>query len=133
MTAAAPVAPVSPPQPPRLLDQFRSAARVAGQPERWIEPLTSWVTAYILIFHGKRHPCELDPAARDAFLRRQGRFSNSSGFHAVPHPTPAPLRNQGRGRRLQRLARQPTRTAKPFSPFLLRVTSSARCAREGTP
>jgi integrase len=55
-------------RPPRLLDQFRTAARAAGQPEPWIEPLTNWITAFI-IFHGKRHPRELGAAARDAFLR----------------------------------------------------------------
>ena len=68
MTATLPLALPSPAQPPRLLDQFRAAARRAGQPETWIEPLTSWATAFI-IFHGKRHPRELDAAARDAFLR----------------------------------------------------------------
>ena len=50
-------------QPPRLLDQFRNAARAAGNPETWIDSLTSWVTAFI-IFHGQRHPRELDAAAR---------------------------------------------------------------------
>ncbi len=67
MSASAPhpSSPVA--QPPRLLDQFRAAARAAGQPESWIEPLTRWVLAFI-IFHGKRHPRELGAAARDAFL-----------------------------------------------------------------
>ena len=68
MTAAAPPAPADSPQPPRLLDQFRSAARSAGQPEPWIEPLASWVVAFI-VFHRKRHPRELGAADRDAFLR----------------------------------------------------------------
>jgi hypothetical protein len=68
MTAAAVTAPIAPPQPPRLLDQFRAAVRSVGHPETWIEPLTDWVTAFI-IFHGKRHPRELDSAAREAFLR----------------------------------------------------------------
>ena len=67
MTAAVSPVPV-PPAPPRRLDQFRTAARAAGQPEPWIEPLVRWVTAFVL-FHGKRHPLELDAAARDAFLR----------------------------------------------------------------
>ena len=56
--------PLAPAQPPRPFDQFRAA----GQPESWIEPLTSWITAFIL-FHGKRHPRDLDATARDAFLR----------------------------------------------------------------
>src|SRR5262249_9135103 len=39
----------------------------AGQPEAWIEPLASWVIAFVL-FHSKRHPAELDASARDTFL-----------------------------------------------------------------
>ena len=66
-TAVLPI-PTSLPQPPRLLEQFRAAARAAGQPEPWIEPLASWVVSFI-VFHGKRHPRELDAAARGAFLR----------------------------------------------------------------
>ena len=54
--------------PPRLLDQFRAAARAVGQPASWIETLAQWVVAYI-IFHGKRHPRELGPAALYAFLQ----------------------------------------------------------------
>ena len=65
MAALIPVAATASPQPPRLLDQFRVAARAAGQPEPWIAPLAGWVTAFI-IFHGKRHPRQLDAAARDA-------------------------------------------------------------------
>ena len=68
MTTTVPLLPTSSGPSPRLLDQFRAAARVTGQPEPWIEPLTSWITAFI-IFHGKRHPRDLDAAARDAFLR----------------------------------------------------------------
>jgi hypothetical protein len=67
MAAVSPAVVVST-QPPRLLDQFRWAARAAGQPEPWIEPLSSWVTAFV-IYHGKRHPRKLEAAARDAFLR----------------------------------------------------------------
>jgi hypothetical protein len=58
------------PQSPRLLDQFRAAARAGGQPESWIEPLTRWVLDFIL-FHGKQHPRELGAAARDAFISVQ--------------------------------------------------------------
>ena len=68
MVSSEPSVPTAPVQSPRLLDQFRAAARAAGQPEPWIEPLSSWVVAFV-IFHGKRHPRELDAAARDAFLR----------------------------------------------------------------
>ena len=69
MAASLPLPPDPSPQPPpRLLDQFRAAARAAGQPESWIEPLTRWILAFIL-FHGKRHPRELGPASRDAFLQ----------------------------------------------------------------
>ena len=59
---AGPLGPGAPAQPPRLLDQFRAAARAAGQPVIWVEPLTSWIIAFIN-FHGKRHPRELDAAA----------------------------------------------------------------------
>ena len=68
MTAPVSPTPTTASQPPLLRDQFRAAARAAGQPETWIESLTSWVTAFI-VFHGKRHPRDLDAAARDAFLR----------------------------------------------------------------
>jgi hypothetical protein len=68
MTAAVPLARAPPAQPPRLFDQLRDAARAAGQSASWIEPLTSWATAFI-VFHGKRHPRDLDAAARDAFPR----------------------------------------------------------------
>src|SRR5260370_37916926 len=68
LTASVLLASTSPAQPPRRLDQFRAASRALGQPEPWIEPLASWVTAFI-IFHGKRHPRELDASAREAFLR----------------------------------------------------------------
>ena len=68
MTDSGSFEPTAAAQPPRLLDQFRAAARAAGQPASCIEPLVGWVTAFI-IFHGKRHPGELDAAAREAFLR----------------------------------------------------------------
>jgi integron integrase len=69
VTAFADSSSTSSAQPPRLLDQFRDAARSAGHPEPWIEPLASWVTAFI-IFHGKQHPRDLDAAAREGFLRQ---------------------------------------------------------------
>ena len=64
----APLTSGAPSPPPRLLDQFRAAARAVGQPESWIETLAKWVVAFIL-FHGKRQPSELGPAALDAFLQ----------------------------------------------------------------
>ncbi len=68
MTRIVPLEPASAAQQPRLLDQFRAAARAVGQAETWLVPFTGWITAFI-IFHGNRHPRELDWAARDAFLR----------------------------------------------------------------
>jgi integron integrase len=67
MSASMPPPLVPARQEPRLLDQFRVAARAAGHSEDWIGALASWVVAYV-IFHGKRHPRELGPAALDAFL-----------------------------------------------------------------
>ena len=68
MTADVPLPSGSASPPPRLLDQFRAAARAVGQPEAWIDTLAQWMVAYI-IYHGKRHPRELGPAALDAFLQ----------------------------------------------------------------
>ena len=90
MTTDIPVATVSPAQPLRLLDQFRNAARVGGQPEPWIEPLTSWITAFI-IFHGKRHPSEQDAADDHEGDRRAGQEERAplrQGIAGGAHPRP---------------------------------------------
>jgi integron integrase len=54
-------------QPPRLLDQVAQAARHRGASEPTTAQLVAWVRAYVL-FHGKRHPRELDRAAVSRFL-----------------------------------------------------------------
>jgi hypothetical protein len=55
------------PQPPRLLDQVTQASRQRGASEPTTAQLVSWVRAYIL-FHGKRHPRELNLGAVSRFL-----------------------------------------------------------------
>ena len=95
----APPPPALPPQaqPPRLLDQSRAAARAAGQPEPWIEPLTGWITAFIVL-HGKRHPrerraaealrCREPVAATDpapvASLGPASAHAGADSFHGPP-------------------------------------------------
>ena len=54
-------------QPPRLLDQVAQAALHRGASEPTTAQLVAWVRAYVL-FHGKRHPRELDRAAVSRFL-----------------------------------------------------------------
>ncbi|MCI0347042.1 MAG: phage integrase N-terminal SAM-like domain-containing protein, partial [Chloroflexi bacterium] len=47
------------PRPPRLLDQVRSAIRVRRYSRRTEAAYVSWIRRFIL-FHGKRHPAEID-------------------------------------------------------------------------
>lgn len=54
-------------QPPRLLDQVAQAARQRGASEPTASRLVFWVRAYVL-FHGKRHPRDLDRQAVGRFL-----------------------------------------------------------------
>jgi integron integrase len=68
--AAQAAAPPSP--PPRLLDQVADAARRHGASDPTISQIVSWVRAVIL-FHGKRHPRELDRAALNRFLEHVAR------------------------------------------------------------
>lgn len=58
---------VVPVQPPRLLDQLRLAALGHYGRSEPADRHVEWVRRYIL-FHGKRHPRELDVAAAGAFL-----------------------------------------------------------------
>jgi integron integrase len=59
--------PVTAGQQPRLLDQVAAAARHRGASEPTTARLVSWVRAYVL-FHGKRHPRDLDRQAVGRFL-----------------------------------------------------------------
>src|SRR5438105_3148290 len=64
----------SPPtsQPPRLLDQFRAAARRFGHPEPTVEAFAAWVVRFIF-FHHLRHPRDLGLAEVGAFLHEVAR------------------------------------------------------------
>ena len=46
------------PQPPRLLDQFRDAARARGDSAPTTDNLAAWVRSFIL-FHDEQHPASL--------------------------------------------------------------------------
>jgi site-specific recombinase XerC len=52
---------------PRLLEQVRRACRARQFSDRTADAYTGWVRRYV-IFHGKRHPAELDAHAVAAFL-----------------------------------------------------------------
>lgn len=52
---------------PKLLDQLRSAIRARQFSPRTEEAYVGWVRRYI-VFHGKRHPADLDSSAIAAFL-----------------------------------------------------------------
>ncbi|MGH7444937.1 MAG: integron integrase [Longimicrobiales bacterium] len=55
------------PQKPRLLDQVRTAIRARQFSPRTEEAYVGWIRRYVL-YHGKRHPAELDDSAVTAFL-----------------------------------------------------------------
>jgi integron integrase len=52
---------------PRLLEQVRRACRARQFSDRTADAYTGWVRRYV-IFHGRRHPAELDARAVAAFL-----------------------------------------------------------------
>jgi integron integrase len=52
---------------PRLLEQVRRACRARQFSDRTADAYTGWVRRYV-IFHGKRHPAQLDGHAVAAFL-----------------------------------------------------------------
>ena len=54
-------------EPPRLLDQVAQAARQRGASQPTTAQLVSCVRAFVL-YHGKRHPCELGLPAVTRFL-----------------------------------------------------------------
>lgn len=53
--------------PPRLLDQVRQAIRARRYSRRTEEAYVGWIRKFI-VFHGKRHPRELDATHVTAFL-----------------------------------------------------------------
>jgi integron integrase len=55
------------PTSPRLLDQVREAIRVRHYSYRTEQQYVAWIRRYIL-FHGRRHPCELGGQHVESFL-----------------------------------------------------------------
>src|ERR1700754_2379273 len=64
MTNAAP-----PDSQPRLLDRVREALRTRHYNRRTEQAYIGWMRRFI-VFHGKRHPCELGASHVRAFLSR---------------------------------------------------------------
>lgn len=62
---------------PKLLDQVRHASRARQLSRRTEEAYVGWVRRYVL-FHGKRHPLELDGSAVAAFLSHLANERNVS-------------------------------------------------------
>jgi Phage integrase, N-terminal SAM-like domain len=55
------------PRPPRLLDRVREAIRARHYSRRTERAYVAWIRRYIL-FHGKRHPAEMETLEITAFL-----------------------------------------------------------------
>ena len=55
------------PHSKKLLDQVRDALRLKHYSYRTEQAYVDWITRYIL-YHGKRHPQEMDAAEAQAFL-----------------------------------------------------------------
>lgn len=62
---------------PRLLDQVRRACRARQFSRRTEEAYTGWIRRYVL-FHGKRHPADLNGHAAGAFLAHLANEHNVS-------------------------------------------------------
>ena len=72
------IEPSSPDGPrPRLLEQVRRAVRARQYSRRTEQAYAGWVRRYVL-FHGKRHPSELDGSAMAAFLSHLANECNVS-------------------------------------------------------
>ncbi len=78
--------PVTAGQQPRLLDQV-AVARQRGASEPTTSQLVSWVRAYVL-FHGKRHPRELDGRPWAGFWNTSSRPRSRHYPHWRPHALP---------------------------------------------
>lgn len=61
------ITPTETPRPPRLLDQVRGKLRLLHYSIRTETQYVQWIKRFIL-FHGKRHPCEMGAAEVEAFL-----------------------------------------------------------------
>ena len=53
--------------PPKLLDRVRLAIRVRHYSPRTERAYVGWIRRFI-VFHGKRHPCELGEREVTAFI-----------------------------------------------------------------
>jgi hypothetical protein len=63
--------------PKRLLDQVRDQIRLRYYSIRTEQAYVSWIKRYIL-FHGKKHPKDLDKAEIEAFLTYLAKGRNVS-------------------------------------------------------
>jgi hypothetical protein len=73
------------PRPPRLLDQVRQLLRLGRYALATEECYVRWITRFIL-YHGKRHPCDLGAAEVERFLTHlavEGRVSASTQNQAL--------------------------------------------------
>jgi integron integrase len=103
------------PRKPRLLEEVRRACRARQFSDRTVDAYTGWVRRYV-VFHGKRHPRELDGRAVAAFLTHladerdvsvstQRQASSALLFLyrrvlGIPIEAPAGIARPGRPRRL---------------------------------
>ncbi len=67
--ARTPTAPANNGNGPKLLDQFREAARSYGHTETWAAEATDWCRRFVL-FHGTRHPNDMGLAEIGQFLEQ---------------------------------------------------------------
>jgi integron integrase len=80
--------PPAPPGPPRLLDRVRQAARLRHLSLRTETAYVGWIRRFIL-FHGKRHPRDMDAPEVVAFLthlaaeRRVGATTQNQALSAL--------------------------------------------------
>jgi integron integrase len=68
------------PQPPKLLDRLRQAVRLRRYSPRTEEAYVGWTRRFIL-FHGKRHPCDLGAPEVTAFLTHLAATGASASTH----------------------------------------------------
>jgi integron integrase len=68
-TATLPSVPSVPSNAPKLLDQFRAAARTHGHTDTWAAASADWCRRFI-VFHGMRHPNDMGLAEIGHFLEQ---------------------------------------------------------------
>jgi hypothetical protein len=94
----------------RPLEEVRSACRARQFSDRTVDAYTGWVRRYV-VFHGTRHPRELDGRAVAAFLTHLGRRARRErvdpppGLERADLPVPRGSGNPDRGARRYRAAR----------------------------